>query len=66
MKIIVNGEQTEVANGLTAHLLLEELGLTEQRLALEINEEIIPRSALSQYVLQADDRVEIIHAVGGG
>ncbi len=66
MKITVNGEQTEVANGMTAYLLLEELGLTEQRLALEINEEIIPRSVLSQRVLQADDRVEIIHAVGGG
>ncbi len=51
---------------MTAYLLLEELGLTEQRLALEINEEIIPRSVLSQHMLQADDRVEIIHAVGGG
>ena len=51
---------------MTAYLLLEELGLMEQRLALEINEEIIPRSVLSQYMLQADDRVEIIHAVGGG
>ena len=53
-------------NGVTADMLLEQLGLAGQRLALEINREVIPRSTFSQHVLQAYDRVEIIHAVGGG
>ncbi len=66
MKIIVNGEQTEVEEGSTAHLLLQKLGLPKHRLALEVNEEIVPRSKLSQCVLQAGDRVEVVHAVGGG
>ena len=66
VKITINGKQTQVTNGLTAEMLLEQLGLAEQRLALEINREIIPRSALAQRVLQAYDHVEIIHAVGGG
>lgn len=66
VKITVNGKQTQVVDGLTADILLEQLGLVGQRLALEINREILPRSAFAQRVLQEDDQVEIIHAVGGG
>ena len=66
VKITVNGKQTQVTDGLTAEILLEQLGLVGQRLALEINREILPRSAFAQRVLQEDDHVEIIHAVGGG
>ncbi len=66
MKIVINGETKEVDDKLTAYALLQALDLAEKKLALEINEAIVPRSELSEYVIQAGDRVEIIHAIGGG
>ncbi len=66
MKIVINGETKQVSENLTAQALLLELDLAEKKLALEVNEEIVPRSELSEYVIQPGDRVEIIHAIGGG
>lgn len=66
MQIEINGEIKMVSEKLTAQQLLQELGIAEQKLALEINEEIVPRSSLSVYVIQPGDIVEIIHAIGGG
>jgi len=66
IKIIINGEQRLVKDQLTAQQLLEDLGIADQKLALEINQEIIPRSMLSQRTIRPEDRVEIIHAIGGG
>ncbi len=66
MQIIINGEAKTVGKNLTAQQLLQELGISEQKLALEINQEIVPRSTLSQHVIQPGDAVEIIHAIGGG
>ncbi len=66
MQIEINGELKLVSEHLTAHQLLQELGLADKKLALEVNQEIVPRSSLTKHVLQAGDRVEIIHAIGGG
>ena len=66
MQIILNGETRIVREQLTAQQLLQELGIAEQKLALEINQEIVPRSTLKEYIIQAGDKVEIIHAIGGG
>lgn len=66
MNIKVNGEPREVSDKLTALQLLEELGVADKKLALEVNEEIVPRSTLAQHILNEGDAVEIIHAIGGG
>lgn len=66
MKIFVNGTQNIVADGLTAQQLLVNLDLVDQKCAMEINEIIVPRSEYAQYILQAGDNIEIIHAIGGG
>ena len=66
MNIFINGKKKTVAESLTAQQLLEDLGLITQKFALEINEEVVPRSIYRQHTLQANDRVEIIHAIGGG
>ncbi len=66
MQILVNGEPREVAEGCTAARLVDELGLGGRRLAMEINREILPRSAYQSHRLQPQDRVEIVHAIGGG
>ncbi|MGB5623010.1 MAG: sulfur carrier protein ThiS [Gammaproteobacteria bacterium] len=66
MQIIVNGETRQVAEQISAAELVESLGLGQRRLALEVNGEIVPRSQYASHGLAAGDRVEIVHAVGGG
>lgn len=66
MKITVNGQTLEVDENLSPTGLIDMLNLSGKRVAIEINLEIIPRSRLKTHRLQAGDRVEIIHAIGGG
>lgn len=66
MQIILNGENHKLDNNTTVSMLLAALDMAGQRVAVEINGEIIPRSSHSEYYLQANDNIEIIHAVGGG
>jgi sulfur carrier protein len=66
MDIVLNGEARSVPDGLTAQQLLEQLGLAGRRLALEVNEQIVPRSRFEAHSLRPGDRVEIVHAIGGG
>ncbi len=66
MQIVLNGESTSVPDGTTTAQLLEQLGLAGKRVAIEINETIVPRSTHASTVLHNSDRVEIVHAIGGG
>ena len=66
MEIELNGEKREVRDGLTIAELLELLSLGDRRVAVEVNLEIVPRSAHAQYRLQPGDRVEVVQAIGGG
>lgn len=66
MKIFINGEQKNIADSVTAQHLLEQLGMSQQRVALEINREVVPRSLHAKHKFQDGDRVEIIQAIGGG
>lgn len=65
MQILVNGRGVAVAPGSTVSMLVERLELAG-RFALEVNEMIVLRSRYAACTLNAGDRVEIIHAVGGG
>jgi len=66
MILQVNGEKLEVSNNTTISQLVKELGCENQRIALEVNKNIIPKSTHQEFVLNAGDKVEIIKAVGGG
>ena len=66
MNIVLNGKQQLVTDQCTISELIVQLGLAEKRLAVEVNLDIIPRSEHSQHQLSADDKVEIVHAIGGG
>lgn len=66
MQIVVNGQSRELPNGATAADVVELLGLGGKRLAMEINEEILPRSRYPDHTLREGDNVEIVHAIGGG
>ena len=66
MKILVNGEKISLPEDLSIEGLIVHLGYQNQRIAIEINESIIPKSNHSSFLLQDLDKVEIINAVGGG
>lgn len=66
MRIQVNGDNIELREGASLAELVEQLGLTGKRIAAEVNLEIVPRSEHAGLSLKDGDRVEIVHAIGGG
>ncbi len=66
MNVYVNGEPLELAADTTMAALVARLELGGQRIAVEVNEELVPRGSFGEHRLAPEDRVEIIHAVGGG
>ena len=66
MQIQVNGDGVELAAEATIADLIEHMALTGKRLAVEVNEDIVPRSQHPEFRLQDGDRVEVVHAIGGG
>ncbi|WP_166263462.1 sulfur carrier protein ThiS [Marinobacter caseinilyticus] len=66
MKIQVNGAVAEVPVDATVAVLLDQLAITGKRLAVEVNEDIVPRSQHGSRKLHPGDRVEVVHAIGGG
>lgn len=65
LKITLNGEQNTVQSSTLMELLVE-LSLHQKRIAVEHNKEIVPRGELETTTLKDGDRVEIVHAIGGG
>ena len=66
MQIIVNGEQKDFKEGFTIIALLAELGVQNERVAVELNLDIVPRGRFGDTILKDGDRVEIVSFVGGG
>ena len=66
MQVRFNDEALDVPAGCTVAALLERQGLADRRVAVEVNREIVPRSAHASHVLAAGDRVEVVQALGGG
>ena len=66
MRIHLNGEPIALPGNSTVAQLLLHQGLAERRVAVEVNGSIVPRSAHPQHALREGDRVEIVHALGGG
>ena len=66
MKIIVNGEEISLPEHSNIHDLIAQLGYSNKRIAIEINETIIPKSKHQSHLLESLYRVEVINAVGGG
>ena len=66
MKITINDEKIEIPYNSNIEDLVIHLGYQNQRIAIEINESIVPKSNHSTHLLQNQDKVEVINAVGGG
>ena len=66
MPLTVNGRPEPLPSPATLDGLIDALQLSGQRLAIERNGEIVPRSRWSETVLAEADRIEIVRAIGGG
>jgi thiamine biosynthesis protein ThiS len=66
MKLKINGEEREIADGLTLTALLEDLKIRPARVVIERNREIVAREAYGVTRLADGDTLEIVHFVGGG
>ncbi|MGB7924807.1 MAG: sulfur carrier protein ThiS [Pyrinomonadaceae bacterium] len=66
MLITINGQQREVPEQLTLDGLILHLALAPERLAVELNREVVRRANWPRVSLAEGDRVEIVHFVGGG
>jgi sulfur carrier protein len=66
MTVTINGESREIPEGLTVAALLQHLEMPAERVAIEHNLDILPRTRWQETSVQANDRFEIVHFVGGG
>ena len=65
MRLTINGEEKEIAGGSVAELVAH-LGMKADRVAIELNREIVPRDRWASTSLRDGDKLEIVHFVGGG
>jgi thiamine biosynthesis protein ThiS len=66
MQVTVNGETLDLEAGLPLLSLLKQLGKPAAHVAVEHNGEILDRDGIATAVLREQDRLEIVHFVGGG
>ncbi len=66
MKLVLNGESQTFETPLTLAARVEKLGMKSDRVAIELNRNIVPREQWPQTQLSEGDRLEIVHFVGGG
>ncbi|HET9837952.1 MAG TPA: sulfur carrier protein ThiS [Candidatus Angelobacter sp.] len=66
MFLLLNGDQRDFPDGLTVAALVSQLGMKPDRVAVELNLEIVPRARWETITLKDGDRLEVVHFVGGG
>ena len=66
MEIFLNGEARVLSQSASLAQLIEQLGMKGDRVAVELNREIVPRAQFPATELHDGDRLEIVHFVGGG
>ena len=66
MRLFINGDEKSFADSLSLAQLVEQLGMKGDRVAVELNREIISRTQWAETHLNDGDRLEIVHFVGGG
>ncbi len=66
MELVINGKTEQVPDDINATRLIEHLGLQDERLAIEVNREIVPRCTFDSHRFKSGDQIEIVRAIGGG
>jgi len=66
MQIYLNGQPLDIAAPISLTQLLDQQGFAQRRVAVEVNHSIVPKSRHGEHLLEDGDKVEIVHALGGG
>ncbi len=66
MKITINGEEREYAEGTTLASLINDLGIKVKVMAAAVNMEVVKKADWESHLLSPDDKIELLHFVGGG
>ena len=66
MKVNINGEEKQFAEQMTLDELLKNLELPVARIAVELNQTVVRRTAWDKTIIKENDKIEIVHFVGGG
>ncbi len=66
MQILLNGQEKIITFPCNIQDLISQLELQNRRIAVEVNLTLIPRSRFTEHFLAENDKVEIVHAIGGG
>lgn len=66
MKVTVNGEERECAEGTSLALLIGDLGIKVKVMAAAVNMNVVKKADWESHVLSPDDKIELLHFVGGG
>ena len=66
LRVYVNGESRELSAPISLAELITQLDLPAARIAVELNRAVVRRSEWNTTMLQDEDRIEIVHFVGGG
>ena len=65
-KIQLNGAPYEISDGTNLNELLNKLKIKKNKVAVEVNGEIVEKNKYLNFILNKDDKVEIVHFIGGG
>ena len=66
IKIILNGKSRSLQKTISVHDLMRSLKLSTDKVAIELNKEIINRKSIKNLYLKNEDKIEIVHFIGGG
>lgn len=66
MQVVLNGETHSIEDGTTIIELLRSANVPENYLAVEVNDDVVPRELHTTHQLRAGDRIEVVTLVGGG
>lgn len=66
MQLVINGKEKELESSENVAQMLKELDITGSHIAVALNFQVVPRASYDQTPLSEGDKVEIVHAVGGG
>ena len=66
MQLVINGQEKDLKSSRNIAQMLQELDITGSHIAVALNHQVVPRANYDQTSLKDGDKVEIVHAVGGG
>lgn len=66
MKVFINGESREIAGEINLVELLKMFSLPQERIAVELNKEVVRKKEWANIAVKDADKIEIVHFVGGG